>query len=50
MSIERLADLADASACPRLVLKVGSALLMGSDGTPHREPIVAVHLALGEAF
>jgi glutamate 5-kinase len=37
MSIDRLADLADAAACPRVVLKVGSALLMGGDGRPHRE-------------
>lgn len=37
MSIERLADLADASVCPRIVLKVGSALLMGSGGKPQRE-------------
>ena len=37
MSITCLADLADAGACPRVVLKVGSALLMGRDGKPHRE-------------
>jgi glutamate 5-kinase len=37
MSIERLADLADAAACPRVVLKVGSALLVGAGGEPHRE-------------
>jgi glutamate 5-kinase len=32
MSITRLADLADRSACPRLVVKVGSSLLVGKDG------------------
>ena len=37
MSIERLADLSDPSAAPRVVLKVGSALLCGHDGQPRRE-------------
>lgn len=37
MSIERLADLGSPSATPRLVLKVGSALLCGPDGRPRRE-------------
>jgi glutamate 5-kinase len=37
MSIERLSQLADAGACPRVVLKVGSALLVGPGGEPHRE-------------
>ncbi len=37
MSITRLADLSDAVACPLVVLKVGSALLVGKDGTPRRE-------------
>lgn len=32
MSITRLADLADTAACPRLVVKVGSSLLVGKDG------------------
>jgi glutamate 5-kinase len=32
MSITRLADLADARACPRLVIKVGSSLLVAVDG------------------
>lgn len=36
MSITQLADLSDASACPRLVIKVGSALLV-SKGQPRRE-------------
>ena len=37
MSIERLSDLADAGACPRLVIKVGSSLLVGADGQPRRD-------------
>jgi glutamate 5-kinase len=37
MSIQRLAQIADAAAAPRLVLKVGSALLMGEGGQPQRE-------------
>lgn len=32
MSITRLADLADKAACPRLVVKVGSSLLVGPNG------------------
>ncbi len=32
MAITTLCDLADATACPRLVVKVGSSLLVGSDG------------------
>jgi glutamate 5-kinase len=36
MAIAQLADLADATACPRLVLKVGSALLVARDGTARR--------------
>jgi glutamate 5-kinase len=31
-----LADFTDADACPRLVVKVGSALLVGDDGAPRR--------------
>jgi glutamate 5-kinase len=37
MSIESLADLADARATPSVVLKVGSSLLCGPDGAPRRE-------------
>src|SRR5690606_32626249 len=37
MSIESLADLAAADAVPRLVIKVGSALLVGDNGEPKRE-------------
>ncbi len=32
MSISHLADLANPAACPRLVIKVGSSLLVGKDG------------------
>ena len=32
MSITRLSDLADTAACPRIVVKVGSALLVGPEG------------------
>ena len=32
MTIARLSDLADSAACPRLVVKVGSSLLVGADG------------------
>ncbi len=32
MTIARLSDLTDQSACPRLVIKVGSSLLVGADG------------------
>lgn len=32
MTIARLSDLADKTACPRLVVKVGSSLLVGKDG------------------
>lgn len=32
MSISRLADIADRTECPRLVIKVGSSLLVGKDG------------------
>jgi len=36
MPVATLADLTDADACPRLVVKVGSALLVGRDGEPRR--------------
>ncbi|KPF88558.1 glutamate 5-kinase [Novosphingobium sp. AAP93] len=35
-ALERLAQLTDAAETPRLVLKVGSALLVGKDGEPRR--------------
>jgi glutamate 5-kinase len=37
MPIERLSDLSDPSAAPRVVLKVGSSLLCGPGGQPRRE-------------
>ena len=37
MTIASLADLADPRTTPRLVLKVGSALLFGQGGLPQRE-------------
>ncbi|MFC4294619.1 glutamate 5-kinase [Novosphingobium tardum] len=36
-TIGRLADLTDAEACPRLVIKVGSSLLVGTDGAPRSD-------------
>jgi len=36
-TIESLADLADVRACPRLVIKVGSALLVGPGGATRRK-------------
>lgn len=43
MPISRLSDLADKTACPRLVVKVGSSLLVGSEGLrrPWVEGLVA---------
>ncbi|MDT0508747.1 glutamate 5-kinase [Novosphingobium sp. MMS21-SN21R] len=37
MKISQLSHLTDAATCPRLVVKVGSALLVGKDGEPRRE-------------
>ncbi|HSG35019.1 MAG TPA: glutamate 5-kinase [Sphingomonadaceae bacterium] len=37
MAIAELSDLADPGTCPRLVIKVGSSLLVGSDGAPRRD-------------
>ncbi|MBD3729542.1 MAG: glutamate 5-kinase [Sphingomonadales bacterium] len=37
MAVTRLIDLADAAACPRVVVKIGSALLVGKDGQPRRD-------------
>ena len=49
MSIARLADLVDPSACHRLVLKVGSALLVGADGAPRREWLATLVAEIAEA-
>ncbi|HEY8604675.1 glutamate 5-kinase [Tsuneonella suprasediminis] len=37
MTVSTLSDLFDPVACPRLVIKVGSALLVGKDGSVRRE-------------
>ncbi|MDE2563610.1 MAG: glutamate 5-kinase [Sphingomonadales bacterium] len=42
MSISALSDLIDPAKCPRLVLKVGSALLVGVDGAPRRDWLAAL--------
>ena len=52
MTIARLADLADPAKTPRLVIKVGSALLVGRDGQPRREWLASLSkeiAALGAA-
>jgi len=48
MQITSLADLSDARACPCLVIKVGSALLVGKDG-PRREWIAGLVCEVAEA-
>lgn len=42
MKIAQLAHLSDPVTCPRLVVKVGSALLVGKDGQPRREWLTAL--------
>ncbi|WP_225008522.1 MULTISPECIES: glutamate 5-kinase [Novosphingobium] len=42
MKITQLSHLADSATCPRLVVKVGSALLVGKDGQPRREWLAAL--------
>lgn len=42
MKISQLAHLTDAAICPRLVVKVGSALLVGTDGQPRRQWLAAL--------
>ncbi|HYD25866.1 MAG TPA: glutamate 5-kinase [Croceibacterium sp.] len=49
MSIERLADLADSAAAPRVVIKVGSALLVGSGGEPKRDWLAVLVAEIAEA-
>ena len=49
MSIENLADLADPRAAPRVVLKVGSALLCGNDGRPNRAWLATLAGEIAEA-
>ena len=48
MSITRLSDLVDKAACPRLVVKVGSSLLVGKDGL-RREWITGLVAEIAEA-
>jgi glutamate 5-kinase len=42
MSIESLSQLTDPACAPRVVFKVGSALLVGKDGEPRREWLAAL--------
>lgn len=49
MKISQLAHLIDDSACPRLVVKVGSALLVGKDGAPRREWLAALVAEIASA-
>lgn len=42
MKITQLTDLIDPVTCPRLVVKVGSALLVGKDGEPRRAWLAAL--------
>jgi glutamate 5-kinase len=49
MTIEHLAQLADPAHTPRLVIKVGSALLVGKDGQPRREWLAALTGEIAEA-
>lgn len=49
MSIERLVHIADAAAAPRVVLKVGSALLFGGGGKPDREWLATLAGEIAEA-
>ncbi len=49
MMIEHLADLADPAKTPRLVVKVGSALLVGKDGQPRRAWLAALAGEIAEA-
>jgi len=42
MNIARLSSLSDPALCARLVIKVGSALLVGEDGAPRRDWLAAL--------
>ncbi len=42
MTITKLTDLTDADRCPRLVVKVGSSLLVGADGSARSEWLAAL--------
>ena len=49
MTIETLSHLADPAHTPRLVIKVGSALLVGKDGQPRRAWLAALAGEIAEA-
>ncbi len=49
MTIERLTDLIDPAKTPRLVVKVGSSLLVGKDGKPRREWLESLAEEIAEA-
>ncbi len=49
MTIERLTDLIDPAKTPRLVVKVGSSLLVGKDGKPRREWLAGLCEEIAEA-
>jgi glutamate 5-kinase len=49
MTIERLTDLIDPASTPRLVVKVGSSLLVGKDGKPRREWLASLCEEIAEA-
>lgn len=49
MSIELLADLRNPASAPRVVFKVGSALLCGRDGQPRREWLATLAAEIAEA-
>jgi glutamate 5-kinase len=49
MVIASLSDLANPARCARLVLKVGSALLVGPDGTPRRQWLEGLVAEIAEA-
>lgn len=49
MTISNLPDLIAAAECPRLVIKVGSSLLVGKDGEPRREWLALLVAEIAEA-
>lgn len=49
MTISNLPDLIIAAECPRLVIKVGSSLLVGKDGEPRREWLALLVAEIAEA-
>lgn len=49
MTISNLPDLITAAECPRLVIKVGSSLLVGKDGEPRREWLALLVAEIAEA-